>query len=93
MTSDDLIEDFKRLLRNPEKLNTGLEHWQKSCEAHLREVSEPDAHALLTEVQRLVRENRVLFEEESEGLLNSLTKQSSRASKAQARKYQDIDKL
>lgn len=93
MTSQELIDELNRLIQNPAQLNQNLDSWQRACKEHLSQLSEPEAGQLLQDLQRIIRENRLLFERENTTLMDHLAEPSSKSRQAKAKKYSDIDRL
>lgn len=95
MTVQILLDDLDRLLMQPDRLTTTMPVWRDDVEAALPNLSREDASALLSEAQRRLDENRSLFENESQTLLNTLidVHGGRRPSEKKVNQYRDIDQL
>lgn len=95
MTVQTLLSDLDRLLVQPDRLAASLPAWREDVEAALPDMTQEEATTLLSEAQRVLDENRSLFEKESHTLLSTLVEVHGGRKSAQKRanQYRDIDQL
>lgn len=94
MKEHALVSQLQRILEKPDSLSVTLPNWQEALIESLQTMPRVQAEALLNEVQTVIQENRILFEQESLSILNTLVQQPNAArTKAKASRYKDVDKL
>ncbi|WP_394169535.1 hypothetical protein [Saccharospirillum alexandrii] len=95
MTVQTLLNDLDRLLMQPDRLAVTMPAWREDVEAALPAMTREEATTLLSEAQRVLDENRSLFETESLTLLSTLVEVHGGRKSAQksVNQYRDINQL
>lgn len=89
-----LTQELLVLLGQPGDVKQNFAQWRERCEQALAEMPDDEARAFLESLQPLLQENRALFEQESQSLLDDLVQgQASPKGKAAAKHYKDMGKL
>ena len=94
MPQHTIVEEFKHLLTRPDQFAADREAWQRRCEAVLAELPADEAETVVRELQSLVADNRALFEQENQDILERLNQGRNRTQDGtMARRYRDVGKL
>lgn len=94
MVSETLIDDLIQLLGQPHNIDAGFADWRERGAEHLRTLAPSERQAWLDRVQQILAENRTLFQQERQHLINELvhTPPSPRK-EAQAKHYRSVRDL
>lgn len=94
MVSDQLIDDLIQLLGQPHNIDANFNEWRKRSAAYLRTLPQEKRQPWFDHVQHILAENRQLFQQESQHIINELVHTPpSPLKEAQAKHYRSVRDL
>ncbi|WP_108124488.1 hypothetical protein [Saccharospirillum mangrovi] len=92
--SHPLIEQLIALMGQSGNPAPAFEQWRQKCARELNRLAEPKRRELIEQLQQVLAENRQLFQQESQHIINELVQTPpSPLKEAQAKHYRSVRDL